>query len=136
MQVVDVVPGESTILVRLEVTDNTSRQYLLTPVRLEKKDENGWKKCPGSLSGFADPPMGVDITISRCSIFVMPQSPGAQLRLVVDVQRPRQGLGTFWERLRLRLSGQNKQVSLNPFDTRDVIFTKVAEVISDEFIQK
>ena len=122
----------AAVVVRFDITDHTTRQYCLIAQRLEIKDDTGWKRCSSSLSSFEDPPNN---KITRSNIFFTPQSPGSRLRLVVDVQRARQGLGGFWDRLRLRLSSGQK-IPLNPFDDTYVIFTKEAsEVITEEFIE-
>ena len=120
------------VVARFDIKDNTSCHYVLRAVRLEIKDDTGWKKCSSSLSGFEDPPNN---KVTRSNIYFTPQTPGSRLRLVADIQRARQGLGGFWDRLRLRLSTGQK-IPLNPFDDTYVLFTKEAtEVVTEEFLE-
>ena len=118
------------MVARFDITDNTSCHYLLIPQRLEIKDDTGWNKGSSSLTGFEDPPNN---KIARSNIYFTPQPPGSHLRLVVDIQRARQGLGGYWDRINLRLSGQ--KVSLNPFNTCVVFIRQSAGVVTDEFIE-
>ena len=134
VRLVKVERKEGAVVVIFEITSHTSAQYALSPVRLEMKHETGWKKCSGAIPGFSEPPSGTNMA-SRSIFYLAPQSSGAHLRLVADVQRARQGLGGFWDRLRLRLSGYGK-ISLNPSDTTSLVFTKEgAELITEEFIE-
>jgi len=115
--------------------DGTSHEHLLTPVRLEIRDETGWKECPDKISGFSEPPIGTN-TITSHHFYLGSHPPGSHLRLVVDVNRQRLGLGTLWARLKLRLVSHNQQVSLNPLDSSFHFFSKeMSNVMTDEFLE-
>lgn len=121
--------------VTYEIIGDTSCRYCLTPVRLEMKEETGWTRCAGSISGFSEPlgGLGAGNTNSRSSFYFTPQPPGAHLRLVVDVQRARRR--PFWARLKLKFLGQNRQLSLDPF-ADSLVFTKTAAgVVCEEFVE-
>ena len=124
------------VVVSFEVTDGTGREYGLTAVRLETKEDDSWKKSPAPISGFFDAPLAGVHTIARSSFFFPRQSSGSRLRLVVNVQRARRGIDSFWTRLKLRISGQARGISLNPFDTTSLIYTKEStDIATEEFAQ-
>jgi hypothetical protein len=122
-----------TLGVSIQATNHTLRLYAIVPVRLEIRDDLGWKEYPGVIAGLG---LGTQVephNTAWAGCILQRASTGARLRLVFVAEKGRRGLETFLLRVRLRLSGDPSQ-SLNPFDKR-IIACAESFVVSEDFVQ-
>lgn len=130
--------GDS-LRVTLEVSNRTSQAFgIRRPIRLERWEENQWKKVPDGVASFSlsgDFAQMALFGVRRHGLIacvIKPSASGTRLRLIVESQRGRKGLQSFALRARLRIAGDNR-ISLNPFD-KALFFNDPVEVTTDEFV--
>lgn len=134
LQVLKAAPLGDSVAVMCEVRNRTSTKCNLVPLRLETNNGTAWRLCSDGLGGYSTVE---DISPEQagkliCTIRQLPS--GTRARLVFQNQRALKGLRSFLLRLKLRLSGQNARLPLNPFDSTVLILSAdPVEIVSEAF---
>ena len=71
--------------------------------------------------------------VGFCTFQTSKPPAGCLLRLRMDVGWERKGLAAFITRVKLRLLGKVKAISLNPFEKAGSVFSESTPVFSEEF---
>jgi hypothetical protein len=123
-------PYGQAMAVLFEVRNRPPSFFGVSAVRLEAIDGATWKEFRGGvvMAGVADAP-----TNFIFSCVIDRQVHAGRLRLVTQYERTLSPLGSFIARVKLRLSGRNNQIPLNPFSKSVALFSNPVEVTTEEF---
>src|SRR5690242_2916702 len=113
--------------VTLEISNHTSRMFIVFPAHLERLEGNRWEVCIDgngiAYTSYFLAPHSSQTIVLACRI----KPTGTRLRLVMKSQSAPTRLQNLAARVRGLLSGGFKWASWNPFDNR------FAFIVSDEF---
>jgi hypothetical protein len=120
--------------VSLEADNYTRHAYYVLPAKLQLWNGRKWEECRDGIAEFSQSGTVLPDANARASCVIKRFPSGSRLRVLVDCQRPRRGLQSFWLRIQLHILGEDHSISLNPFDSR-VFICSDGVVASQEFVE-
>jgi hypothetical protein len=123
------LPIAEGVIVAFQIRNAPPSFHSIAPLKLEAIDGTTWKELPG---GFGAWTQIEETNVVFCCTIDRKAQP-KRLRLVTQYQRTLNPFERFITLVKLRLSGKNNRVPLNPFNKSVALFSDPMEVTSEEF---